>query len=61
MSLSSICLILSMCSIFFVTLFTLEGYSDDGWQGIRYREKSIIGSLSCFIICFALYLFFGSI
>lgn len=58
MSFSSMMLILSMCSFFFVTLFTMEGFSDDGLEGIRIRYKSISGSFFCAIITLVLFLMF---
>lgn len=58
MSFSSMMLILSMCSFFFVTLFTMEGFSDDGIEGIKIRYRSISGSLFCGIITLVLFFIF---
>lgn len=60
MSFSSMMLIFSMCSFFFVTLFTMEGFSDDGIDGIKIRYRSISGSLICGIITLALFFIFKS-
>ncbi len=56
MSLSSIMLILAMCAFFFVSLFTLEGISDDGMSGIKERYRSISGASICFFIAFVIFL-----
>lgn len=55
MSFSSYMLIFAMCAFFFVSLFTLEGFSDDGMEGIKERYRSISGSLICFFITFILF------
>lgn len=55
MSLSSFMLILAMCAFFFVSLFTLEGISDDGMSGVRERYRSISGAGICFLIAFVLF------
>ena len=55
MSLSSMMLIFAMCAFFFVSLFTLEGISDDGMSGIKERYRSISGAGICFLICFILF------
>ncbi|NBK96947.1 MAG: hypothetical protein EOM50_02805 [Erysipelotrichia bacterium] len=58
MSFSSTMLILSMCLFFFVTLFTLEGFSDDGMEGIKLRAHSITGTLICAILTLILFFVF---
>lgn len=55
MSFSSMMLILSMCSFFFVTLFTMEGFSDDGMEGIKVRYRSISGASICAVVTLALF------
>lgn len=61
MSFSSMMLLLSMCSFFFVILFTLEGFSDDGLEGIRIRHQSIVSCLSCGLLTLALFLVFNNL
>ena len=55
MSLGSISFILFLCAMFFVVLFSLEGYSDDGWEGVKHRKISISGTFSIALIFLMLF------
>ena len=46
MSLGTTSFILFLCAMFFVVLFSLEGFSDDGWDGVKQRKTSISGTFS---------------
>ena len=61
MGLGTTSFVLFLCAMFFVVLFSLEGYSDDGWDGVKHRRGSISGTfaiallfLLIFIISFPL-------
>lgn len=58
MSVSSVSFILFLCCMFFVVLFFLEGYSDDGIEGIKQRRVSISGTLSIALFFLILFIFF---
>lgn len=58
MSISSVSFVLFLCCMFFVVLFSLEGFSDDGIEGIKQRRVSISGTLSIALFFLMIFIFF---